>query len=96
MYTSYQAARYWIQFQYPFWWNNLAAALDSVTRIGLTAEDERIANAFRWLVDHQEKDGLWRETYAKPRPKGKETEKIRSARCWVSLAICRVFRRVYG
>jgi hypothetical protein len=95
-YTSYHAASYWVRFQYPFWWNNLVAALDSVTRIGLGAEDERIGRALQWLIDHQGTEGLWRDTYAKPRAKGEETPKIREARCWVSLAICRVFRRVYG
>jgi hypothetical protein len=96
VYSSYRAADHWVRFQYPFWWNNLVAALDSITRIGPGAEDERIARALQWLIDHQEKDGLWRETYAKPRAKGKETSKIREARCWVSLAICRVLKRAYG
>jgi hypothetical protein len=96
VYTSYQSADYWIRFQYPFWWNNLVAALDSVTRIGLGADDQRIGRALRWLIDHQEKDGLWRETYAKPRAMGKETPKMREARGWISLAVCRVFRRAYG
>jgi hypothetical protein len=96
VYSSYRAAEYWVRFQYPFWWNNLAAALDSITRIGLGADDERIRRALEWLSEHQEKDGLWRDTYAKPRAKGKETPKLRDARCWISLAIGRVFARVYG
>jgi hypothetical protein len=95
-YTSYQAAAYWVRFQYPFWWNNLVAALDSISRIGLPAENPRISNALKWLRTHQEQDGLWRDSYAKGRAKGKETAKIREARCWVSLAVCRVFRRLYG
>jgi hypothetical protein len=95
-YASYRAAGYWVRFQYPFWWNNLVAALDSVTQIGVDAEDARIARALRWLADHQEKDGLWRETYAKPRARGKDSAKIREGKWWVSLAICRVFRRVYN
>ncbi|MBN2085713.1 MAG: hypothetical protein JW748_10870 [Anaerolineales bacterium] len=96
VYTSYRSADYWIRFQYPFWWNNLVAALDSVTRIGLGAADPRIGRALQWLSDHQEKDGLWRETYAEPRAQAKETPKTRDARYWVSLAVCRVFRRVHG
>jgi hypothetical protein len=94
-YASYHAASYWVRFQYPFWWNNIVAALDSISRIGLPADDPRIANALDWLAGHQERDGLWKDTYAQPRPKGKETPKIRQARCWVSLAICRVFCRFY-
>ena len=56
-YTSYQAASYWVRFEYPFWWNNLVAALDSVSLIGLTRDDEQIRKALDWLVDHQEEDG---------------------------------------
>jgi hypothetical protein len=33
-YTSYKAASYWVKLQYPFWWNNLVAALDSVSLLG--------------------------------------------------------------
>ncbi|MBN1440037.1 MAG: terpene cyclase/mutase family protein [Anaerolineales bacterium] len=95
VYTSYQSAEYWIRFEYPFWWNNLVAALDSVSRIGLPADDPRIAKALDWLVRHQERDGLWRVTYAKPHARVKETAKVRGARCWISLAVCRVLRRYY-
>ncbi len=44
LYTSYQAASYWVRFQYPFWWNNLVAALDSVTLID-PARDEPVDHA---------------------------------------------------
>jgi hypothetical protein len=93
VYSSYQAASYWVRFQYPFWWNNLVTALDSVSRIGLPAENPDVSRGLQWLIDHQEKDGLWRDTYAKARASGKEKPAVRSARCWISLAVCRVFRR---
>ena len=95
-YSSYQAASHWVRFQYPFWWNNLVAALDSISRIGLPASDPRITRALEWLAGHQEKDGLWRDTYAAPRRRSAETAKIRATRCWVTLAICRIFRRYFG
>ncbi len=94
-YTSYQAASYWVRFQYPFWWNNLVAALDSVSLIGLSKDDERIEHALNWLRDHQEEDGLWKVSYAKPQEKEKETAKAREMKLWVSFAICRIFRRLY-
>jgi len=34
-YNSYKHPDNWIRFEYPFWWNNLAAALDSVSLIGI-------------------------------------------------------------
>jgi len=95
-YTSYQAASYWVRFEYPFWWNNLVAALDSVSRIGLSRDDEQVKQALDWLSDHQEEDGLWKVSYARPQVKEKETVKAREMKLWVSLAICRVFRRLYG
>ena len=94
-YTSYQAASYWVRFEYPFWWNNLVAALDSLSLIGLLKEDEHIQPALTWLVDHQEENGLWKVTYATAQEKEKETAKAREMKRWVSLAICRVFRRLY-
>ena len=60
-YTSYQAASYWVRFQYPFWWNNLVAALDSISLID-PSRDERMEEALDWLIDHQEEDGLWKAT----------------------------------
>lgn len=93
-YTSYQAASYWVRFEYPFWWNNLVAALDSLSLIGLAKDDERIREALSWLIDHQEKDGLWKVTYVKN--KEKETAKEQEMRLWISLAICRIFERMYG
>lgn len=95
-YTSYQAASYWVRFDYPFWWNNLVAALDSLSRIGLSGKDEQIKQALRWLVGHQEKNGLWKVSYAKPQEQEKETASVREKKLWVSLAICRVFKRLLG
>ncbi len=93
-YTSYQAASYWVRFEYPFWWNNLVAALDSITRIGCSAEDEQIRRALAWLAGHQEGDGLWKVTYAKEEEK--ETARMREVRPWIALAICRIFKRIFG
>ena len=95
-YTSYQAASYWVRFEYPFWWNNLVAALDSVSLIGFTGDDAQIRLALDWLVDHQEEDGLWRVSYARPNARETDVGKKRETRWWVSLAICRVLKRLWG
>ena len=91
--ASYEAASYWVRFDYPFWWNHLVAALDSLSLIGLPKNDADVTRALQWLVDHQREDGLWRVSYVKPHEKEKETTKVRSTRLWVAFAICRVFRR---
>jgi hypothetical protein len=93
VYTSYQAASYWVRFEYPFWWNQLVAALDSVSLIGLSPNVAPIAQALNWLIDQQQPNGLWHTSYVQPHAKEKETAKVRDMKLWISLAICRVFKR---
>jgi hypothetical protein len=92
-YTSYQNASYWVRFEYPFWWNNLISALDSLARIGFKSNDEDIAKAVDWLVDHQGENGLWDISYMKPETK--ETGKSQNMRNWISLSVCRVLKQLY-
>lgn len=94
-YTSHQSATYWLKFEYPFWWNNLVSALDSLARIGLPKDDPQVQKALSWLVDAQEASGLWKLSYARPDEQEKMTPKNRQMRLWVSLAICRVFKRFH-
>ncbi len=91
-YGSYQSADYWVRFQYPFWWNHLVAALDSLSVIGVPRADPDIDRALRWLIDHQQPDGLWLLDYASGRPTS-DTPRVVETRRWVSLAICRVLKR---
>lgn len=93
-YTSYHAATYWVRFQYPFWWNSLVSALDSLSLMGLPKEDVQIRKALTWLAEHQQQNGLWRVSYA--RTQEQETAKVLEMRLWVTLAICRVLKRLYG
>ena len=95
-YTSYQAASYWLRFEYPFWWNNLVAALDSISRIGPPGAHAQVKLALDWLVEHQESSGLWKTSYAKPDEAEKDNANTRAMKPWVSLAICRVLRRYWG
>ncbi len=91
-YSSYQAASYWVRFEYPFWWNNLVAALETISLIGVSKGDQQINTALKWLEDHQETNGLWKVTYVKAQEK--ETAKIREMKLWVTLAICRIIKRL--
>ena len=94
VYTSYQSADYWVRFEFPFWWNNLVSALDSLSRMGFSADDEQIRQALNWLTEHQKEDGLWKLDYRPGREKQKETRKTHEMMCWVSLAICRILKRL--
>jgi len=92
-YSSYGAASYWVRFL--FWWPNLLTALDSLSRMGFTKDDPDIRRGLEWFVDHQESDGLWKVTYVEGE-KISENERNRERRLWVSLSICRIFKRFYG
>lgn len=95
-YTSLQSASYWVRFEYPFWWNNLVSALDSLTLIGFGLEDEDIRRAAAWLVEHQQANGLWRVSYMRPDEKEKDSPEMGRRSRWVSLAVCRVLSRLHG
>jgi hypothetical protein len=93
-YTSYQKARYWVTFQYPFWWNNLVSALDSLSFLGFSKDDPDIKKALDWVIEHQQENGLWNLQYGEP--KKRESTKEKEMKLWVSLAICRILKRFYG
>jgi hypothetical protein len=90
-YTSYEAADNWVRFLYPYWWNNLPMALDSLSRIGFTANHPKVHEGLQWLMENQSKDGLWENSYKKG-AKRYETETAAEGRLWVSLAICRILK----
>ena len=92
-YTSYSAADNWVRFQYPYWWNNLVMALDSMSRIGFTTDNPQVKRGMDWFVEHQSGDGLWENSYRNGAKKI-ETEKAQDDRLWVTFAICRVFSRL--
>jgi hypothetical protein len=86
-YGSYRAAGYWVRFGFPFWWNNLVTALDSLSLLGFSSRDADIRKALDWLRDHQESSGVWRTSYVDP--------KARATDPWVTLAVARVFKRFH-
>lgn len=94
-YGSYKSADYWVRFQYPFWWNHLVAALDSLSRICVEDDDPDIARGLAWLIAKQQPSGLWRCTYERKK-KYSPSPKTRESELWITLAICRILQRYYG
>ena len=94
VYSSLQAAHYWIRFEYPFWWNNLVSALDSLVKIGVSPLDPQIEKAITWLVENQQPDGLWKVNYFSESPE-KSTPQLLERKIWVSLAICRILKQLF-
>jgi hypothetical protein len=94
-YTSYQSADYWVRFEYPFWWNNLVSAMDSLSVMRLPRDDPQIRLALNWFKEHQQQDGSWKVSSMKPDEPEKDSKKIKEMKQWISLAICRIFKRMY-
>ncbi|BDZ69882.1 prenyltransferase/squalene oxidase repeat-containing protein [Methanobacterium petrolearium] len=90
--TSYQHPDNWLRFQYPFWWTNLVSALDSLSLMGFSKEDNDVEKALKWFIDHQEPDGLWKVSYSKIH-KSPDDQKTFKSKLWITLAICRIFKR---
>ena len=92
--TSYQHPDNWVRFQFPFWWTNIVSALDSISLIRLPKEDSDVKNALNWIIDHQEIDGLWNVSYSKIH-KSQNNKKTFETQLWLTLTICRIFKRFY-
>ena len=94
-YNSYKHPDNWLRFEYPFWWNNLAAALDSVSLIGIPPTDPDVRRALDWFIANQTETGLWKVSYSKIH-KSPPNNKTDEERLWISLAVCRVFQRYFS
>jgi hypothetical protein len=93
-YSSYKHPDNWIRFEFPFWWNNLLVALDSLSLIGIPETDKDIEKALDWFISNQQENGLWKISYSKIH-KAPPNSKTDEERLWISLAVCRIFQRYY-
>jgi len=84
-YPGRDAASFWMGFGFPFWFTDLLSALDSLTLIGVSPGHPKVAEALDWFVRAQRPDGTWRLHATR----GSDPDTA----LWISLAICRVFRR---
>ena len=84
-YTDRRGAEYWVKFSYPFWWTDLLSSLDSLSLMNFPHDDGEIRAALDWFVKSQNSNGSW--DLALIRAKDKDLS------YWVTLAICRVFKR---
>lgn len=87
-YPDRRAAGYWTAFTYPYWFTDLLSALDALAKIGFSNHEQGISRAVEWFRQRQHADGLWRLRTLKM-----VREPERDA--WLSLAICRVFVRLF-
>ena len=88
-YPGRQTPDFWTRFSYPFWFTDLLSGLDSLSLIGSTSDDPQIERALEWFMAQQQENGTWQLSLLRG-----GTDK--DLALWVSLAICRVFKRLYG
>jgi hypothetical protein len=94
-YSSYKSADHWLRFGFPFWWNNLLAAMDSLSLLGMPSDDRDIKQALDWFVANQQENGLWKISYSRIH-KAPENKKSHEQRLWITLAVCRMLKRFYS
>jgi hypothetical protein len=87
-YPDRGTAQYWERVSFPFWFTDIVSSLDTLSRMGFSADDTRIANALRFLRGKQKRNGLFELKLLK----GKD----RDLPLWVALAICRIYARFFG
>jgi hypothetical protein len=87
-YVDRRDRSYWIKLSFPYRWTDLASALEVIALAGLAPEDPDVAQGLRWLTEHQRSSGLWQSGY----PKTKDP----LVNHWVTFAVARVFKRLYG
>ncbi|MBM5805590.1 MAG: hypothetical protein FJZ49_05995 [Candidatus Verstraetearchaeota archaeon] len=78
---------YWTKFSYPFWFTDLLTSLDSLSLMGFPPEDGEIKKGLDWFVKSQRDDGSWELTLLRGGDK--------DLKYWLTLAICRVFKRFF-
>jgi hypothetical protein len=78
---------FWTRFSYPFWFTDLASALDTLSLLGFHRDEPKIAEGLAWLAERQRPDGTWSLRIIR----GGD----RDSALWVSFAISRIFKRFY-
>lgn len=86
-YPDRSSPDYWLRFTYPFWFTDLISATDSLSKLGFKKEEPEIAEAIQWFIAHQHNSGLWKLKTLK-------NQKKYQTDLWISLAICRILRRL--
>jgi len=86
-YPDRSSPDYWLRFTYPFWFTDLISATDSLSKLGFKKEEPEIAAAIQWYIAHQHNSGLWKLKTLK-------NQKKYHTDLWISLAICRILRRL--
>ncbi len=87
-YADRRTPEYWFKFSFPFWFTDLLSALDSLSMLGFSRNNANIEQALQWFIDNQRENGEWNLKMVRG---GNWSDQ----KLWLSLGICRVFKRFY-
>ena len=85
-YPDRRGREYWTKFTYPFGFTDLLTSLDSLGRMGFSADDPDIAGAIEWLRKRQKEDG----SFDLVMRRGLSDKRLPH---WLGLAVCRALHR---
>jgi hypothetical protein len=88
-YADRGAPEFWLNFTFPFWFTDLISAMDSLSILGFQKSEPQIDKAIQWLLFNQQETGLWDLKTLK-------NKKEYHTELWLSLAICRIIKRLYN
>ncbi len=88
-YPDRKSPDFWLKFTYPFWFTDLISAMDSLSQLGFSKGEPQIEKAIAWLLSRQTEAGLWKLTTLK-------NKSLYNTELWLSLAICRIVKRLYA
>lgn len=83
-YEDRHLAEYWEEITFPFWATDILSSMDSLSRLGFDAEDEKVQYAINWLLKKQSPDGYWKS--------GLKKSTIED-HLWVTVSVMRVLKK---
>lgn len=86
-YPDRSSSDFWLRFTYPFWFTDLISATDSLSKIGFSLDEPEMERAIEWFISQQQDTGLWKLKTLK-------NERSWDTDLWLSLAICRIIKRL--
>jgi len=75
---------FWEEITYPFWATDILSSLDSLSKIGFSIENEKVAHALNWLLSRQNPQGYWKAGF---------NEAIFEDHLWVTLTVLKILKR---
>lgn len=86
-YPDRRTPDFWVKFGFPFWFTDLLSALDSLSLLNFTHQNEQIKEAMQFFIKTQSETGLWTSL---------KLLKIKGpiAHQWISFVIARTVKRL--